>query len=138
MDPKGNDDQEHGGEWFLAWLRELHRDIYDDIDKCDPSECLRRQWMASETEDGKRNRHQIGDIKMPTCKAGFAEILEGFRDGQVPTRRMSVLAKIIVDVWMLRIVDCAAVLKVLDVVAHDMHGEGDRLQEVQADRRRRP
>merc|ERR1712224_300812 len=30
-DPKGHDDPETGGEYFAAWLREVHREIYDDI-----------------------------------------------------------------------------------------------------------
>jgi len=117
LDPKGHDDQENGGEWFLAWLRETHRDIYDDIDKSAPNEVLTREWMQSETEDGKRNRHQVGSIKMPSCKRAFDEVLQGLQGGKEPTRRISVLAKIFIDVWMLRIMDTAAVLRMVDIVA---------------------
>jgi len=116
-DPKGNDDQDFGGEWFLAWLRQVHREVYDDIDRSDPSKILQRQWMASESREGRKRRHQVGDVKIPTCQAAFTEILEGFKHDEAPTRRMSVLAQIFIDVWMLRLVDYAAVLKALDVVA---------------------
>merc|ERR1712023_309392 len=100
LDPKGHDDQNSGGEYFAAWLRETHPAIYDDIDTSDPSALLRRSFMPS---DSGASRHQIGHFKVPSFRKAFAEILKDFKAGQPSARRSSVLAKILVDVWMLKI-----------------------------------
>lgn len=115
-DPKGNDDQENGGEWFVAWLRAAHREIYDDIDTSDESVLLGKQWMPSESQEGKKHRHQIGEIKIPSCQDGLSEVLKQFDIKKPSTRRAEVLAQIFIDVWMVKLVDYAAVLKILDVV----------------------
>jgi len=45
------------------------------------------------------------------------EIFDGFGKDKAPTRRMEVLAKIIIDIWVADLVDFASLLKVLQVVA---------------------
>merc|ERR1719506_3454148 len=77
--------------------------------------------MPSETEEGKRHRHQVGDINMPTCEAAFAEILKGVRADKAPSRRLRVLAQVFIDIWMIRIMDCAAVLKCIEAIALSPH-----------------
>lgn len=119
-DPKGHDDQENGGEWFVAFLREVHRNIYDDIDRSDPAEVVRSKFMTSESGEGKTKadrRHKIGEIKMPSCEESFAEFLQAFRQDTVPSGRAMVLAKVLIDVWMIKLVDYAAALKVMESVA---------------------
>eukprot|EP00957_Ditylum_brightwellii_P169635 12911889-Ditylum_brightwellii.AAC.1 len=76
-DPKGSDSEHGGGEWFLAWLRSAHRDIYDDIDRSDPTELLKRKFMAGES-DGRPRKHKIGDINVPSCADGFNHIRSQF------------------------------------------------------------
>eukprot|EP00746_Dinoflagellata_sp_MGD_P014725 gnl/MRDRNA2_/MRDRNA2_132423_c0_seq1.p1 gnl/MRDRNA2_/MRDRNA2_132423_c0~~gnl/MRDRNA2_/MRDRNA2_132423_c0_seq1.p1 ORF type:complete len:342 (-),score=62.48 gnl/MRDRNA2_/MRDRNA2_132423_c0_seq1:26-907(-) len=120
QDPKGNDDAEAGGEYFGAWLREVHRELYDDIDHTDLAVLLQRQWMHSESDENsgkKRKRHDIGSITVPGVEEAFKEIMDGFKVDKAPTRRMSVLAKILIDIWVVHLVDFASMLKVLQVVA---------------------
>jgi hypothetical protein len=120
-DPKGSDDIHGGGEWFEAFLRAAHRDIYDDIDLSDPTVLLRKNYMPS--EENSRLKHNIGKIKIPSCSSGFDEITERFRTaaasdnaGKVITDRVEVMASILIDIYMSSLIDFLTVLKVAKIV----------------------
>ena len=122
-DPKGHDDPEAGGEWFAAWLRAAHRDIYRDIDTSDCSELLRIKWARSLTRP-KDKKYKLGDITVPSCAAGFADILAtwpssegGGLEGNVARDRAEVQAKILIDIYMTQLVDFSCILKVLQLVS---------------------
>jgi hypothetical protein len=121
-DPKGSDDSRCGGEWFEAFLRATHRDIYDDIDLSDSSVLLRKNYMKSEEYNGRK--YNIGKIQIPSCQDGFDEILERFGmdvasspSEIIVTPRVEVMAKILIDIWMSNLIDFSTVLKVAEVVA---------------------
>ena len=119
-DPKGYDDPHCGGEWFEAFLRAVHRDIYDDIDLSDSAVLLRKKYMKSECSGRK---HNIGKIQIPSCQDGFDEIMDRFgmehasRSDTIVTPRVEVMAKILIDIWMSNLVDFSTVLKVAEVVS---------------------
>lgn len=114
-DPKAADKE---GDYFEAWLRECHPQIYDDIDTDDPAALRKLDWAPSERRpNSKKHRHNLRDIRIPGIEAAFAE-LHGFDpEARVSTRRERVLTKILVDAFMLRLVDLAAILKTTEVVA---------------------
>ena len=116
-DPKGRDDPEGGGEWFVGWLRAVHRDIYDDIDHSDCGELLRAKQAASlkNPPGGKKYRYNLAEITVPGAEMGFQEIAAMSLDRPVPART-EVLAKILVDIYMSHIVDFVTVLKILNLV----------------------
>jgi hypothetical protein len=117
-DPKGSDDPHCGGEWFEAFLRAVHRDIYDDIDLSDSAVLLRKKYMKSE-RDGRK--HNIGKIQIPSCQDGFDEIMDRFgmelRSDKIVTPRVEVMAKILIDIWMSNLIDFSTVLKIAEVVS---------------------
>jgi hypothetical protein len=119
-DPKGSDDPHCGGEWFEAFLRANHRDIYDDIDLSDSAVLLRKNYMKSES-DGRK--HNIGKIQIPSCQDGFDEIMDRFgmelalRSDEIVTPRVEVMAKILIDIWMMNLIDFSTVLKIAEVVS---------------------
>lgn len=116
MDPKRADD-EFGGDWFLAYLRECHRDVYDDIDHTDPVELLKKTSAQSITGYAK---HKIGNISIPSLEEGFDIINQEMETVSLEKPRLSnqaeVLAKIIIDVYVQRLVDFAALMKVLLII----------------------
>jgi len=116
-DPKAGDDD---GDYFVAWLREVHRDIFDDIDRTDPEEIVKSTWAKSQAHPkSKKHRHKLGDITIPDFDAAFAE-LKSFGDAlakgstRSSTKRECVLAKMLVDIYQLRLVDLAMILSVAD------------------------
>ena len=116
MDPKNADD-EFGGDWFLAYLRQCHRDVYDDIDHTDPVELLKKTSAQSISGQSK---HKIGNISIPSMVAGFDIINQEMENVAPEKLRLSnqaeVLAKIIIDVYAQRLVDFAALMKVLHII----------------------
>jgi hypothetical protein len=121
-DPKNNDDQACGGEWFEAFLFAAHRDIYDDIDRSDPSVLLQKNWMPSITEDDRK--YNIGKIQMPNTTEGFKEIVEGFPkddDGDAPdceiAPRVEIMTQILIDIWMSGLVDFIAILQIVKIIS---------------------
>ena len=116
QDPKGSDDPHCGGEWFEAFLRAAHRDIYDDIDLSDSTVLLQKNKMKSLTSGRK---HNIGKIKIPSCKNGFDEIVHAFNSTAEPvvTPRTEVMAKILIDIWMSNLLDFTTVLKIAEIVS---------------------
>jgi hypothetical protein len=122
QDPKGSDDPHCGGEWFEAYLRAVHRDIYDDIDLDDSAVLLRKKYMKSESNGRK---HNIGKIQIPSCQNGFDEIMDQFgmelksRSDEIVTPRVEVMAKILMDIYMSNLVDFSTVLKVAEVVSDE-------------------
>lgn len=113
-DPKNADDE---GDYFAAWLRACHRDIYDDVDRSDPEELRRLDWAPSEAHPkSKKHRHRLKDIDIPDFDAAFQELSKLNAAQRVSTARERVLAKILVDAFQLRLVDLAATLCVADAV----------------------
>ena len=98
QDPKGGDDPEGGGEWFVGWMRAVHRDIYDDIDHSDCGELLRAKWAASLGASACK-KYDLSSMTVPSCEAGFHDISAISLDRPVPDRA-EVLAKILIDVYM--------------------------------------
>ena len=132
VDPKGHDDPEAGGEWFAAWLRAAHRDIYEDIDTSDCAELLRIKWARSLMRP-KDKKYKLADITLPSCAAGFAEILAtwpssegGGLEGKLARDRAEVQAKILVDIYMTQLVDFSCILKVLQLVSGGQDGSSER------------
>jgi len=112
--PKDNDKE---GDYFEAFLRECHPEIYDDIDSSDPAELRKLTWAPSEKRpNSKKHRHNLGAIRMPNFEAAFAELLSFDPETRVTTRRERVLAKILVDAFQLKLVDLASILKMASVV----------------------
>jgi len=120
-DPKTADRE---GDYFEAWLREVHPEIYEDIDTHDPAVVVAAEWMPSEEHPkSKKHRHYLRDIRIPDFKSAFAELLRSDLGARVSTRRERVLAKILVDAFMLRLVDLAAVLKMADAILNAPAGK---------------
>ena len=116
MDPKRADD-EFGGDWFLAYLRQCHRDVYEDIDHADPVELLKKTSAQSISGYSK---HRIGNIIIPSCEQGF-EIINQEMENVAPeqprlSNQAEVMAKIIIDIYVQRLVDFAALMKVLHII----------------------
>lgn len=115
--PKERDPE---GDYFIAWLRECHREVYDDVDTSDPRELRSSHWAKSKSR--RKHRHDLRGIKIPGFEAAFAEIAAFDYDARVSTRRERALAKILVDAFQIRLVDLAAILSVADAVATSPSG----------------
>ncbi|OLQ10319.1 hypothetical protein AK812_SmicGene5993 [Symbiodinium microadriaticum] len=110
--PKAQDVE---GDYFVAWLRECHREIHDDIDTSDPALLRSRDRVPSLSNPTKY--HNLRGIHIPGFEDAMAEIVSFDPDaGKPTTKRQRVLAKIIIDVFQLRMVDLAAILLVSDRV----------------------
>lgn len=122
QDTKGADTE---GDYFAAYLRECHRKIYDDIDHSTPEELRDAFWVPSRAAPRDRaRRHRLGDIRIPDGAAAFCELAAfDAATGQPATRRQRVLAKILVDIFQLRLVDLAAILRVADAVVAAPEGQ---------------
>lgn len=124
FDPKHADDEIGGGEWFLAYLREVHRDIYDDIDHTDATALLHKSSVVGEIS---MKKHKVGDITIPSCKEGFDKIVEelprlssaGIGGKPVLGRSTEVMAKIMIDIFMSKLVDFSTALKIAQVIAKE-------------------
>lgn len=82
---------------------------------------LRKQYAVGDTK-----RHKIGDITIPDCTDGFqliAEELSCLDDGSgskhVLSKKAEVMAKILVDIYMSKLVDAATVIKIGSIIAHE-------------------
>ncbi|CAE7040414.1 unnamed protein product [Symbiodinium natans] len=110
--PKAEDVE---GDYFVAWLRECHRDIYEDIDTSDPAVLRTRDRVPSLSDT--RTFHNLRGIHMPGFEAAMQEIFSFDPDaGRPTTKRQRVLAKIVIDVFQLRMVDLAVILLVAERV----------------------
>lgn len=106
------------GDYFVAFLRQAHRDIYDDIDVRDPEELTKKTWVSSKSHpNSKKHRHNLQNIRIPNFKQAFSELLGLDSKAGCATRRQRVLSKILVDAFQLRLVDLAAILKVASITA---------------------
>ncbi|CAE7580554.1 unnamed protein product [Symbiodinium natans] len=110
QDPKRADDD---GDYFLAWLRECCREVYDDVDRTDPKEL--RSMKKVRSVKNKSKRYNLAGIRIPSMEEAFRELAE-FEPKSGSSRRQRVLAKILIDVFQLRLVDLAAILRVADCV----------------------
>jgi len=120
-DPKEADNEIGGGDWFLAYLRECHRDIYEDIDLSDPEDISKRTSIQGETK-----KHKIGAIKIPSCVDGFQMItgeLDKPKDESIMkpivSRSSEVMAKIIIDIYMNNLVDAATLAKIGQLISKE-------------------
>ena len=124
-DPKSSDDRDCGGEWFEAFLRAVHRDVYDDIDTSDSAVLLQKNRMPS-LSGGRPAKHNIGKIKIPSSRDSFDEILARFQEADslpptvnVVTPRVEVLAKILIDIWMTNLFDFSLLLKIANICSKE-------------------
>jgi len=120
LDPKLSDDEIGGGEWFLAYLRQCHREIYDDIDRSDCAALLRKRYVA-----GENKRHKIGEITIPSCKEGFQLItkelsrLESISERPALDKKAEVMAKILIDIYMNKLVDASTMIKMAQIISKE-------------------
>lgn len=123
-DPKHSDDEIGGGEWFLSYLREAFRDIYDDIDHTDPTALLHKKYAAGES-CGTLKKHKIGEITIPSCSDGFQRILDEMprldtAEGKIVLgREAEVMAKILIDIYVSKLVDFSTALKIAQVISRE-------------------
>jgi len=137
--PKMSDDEIGGGEWFLAYLRQCHRDIYDDIDRTDPTILLRKNYVPGDSG----RKHKIGDIAVPSCQEGFRFIQSSFnekksseeeedqlRQQQPPTmnKEAEVMAKILIDIYMSKLVDASTIGKIAQILSTELEEEEEQTQ----------
>jgi hypothetical protein len=108
-DPKTGDST---GDYFAAWLRECHSEIYKDIDISDPQKMLNSSKMYSfDRPPSKKICHNLKNIKIPSLDAGFEELNAWDPEKRVTNCRERMLAQIFIDSYQLRLVDLSAVLK---------------------------
>lgn len=113
-------DVDKEGDYFEAWLRECHPEIYEDVDTDDPAELRKLDWAPSEKRpNSKKHRHNLKAIRIPAFEPAFEELARFDPDEQVTTRRERVLAKILVDAFQLKLVDLASILKMIDVIIRE-------------------
>ena len=105
-DPKGEDTE---GNFFLAWLRECHREIYDKIDTTDPV--------------GLCKKRSLSGIQIPAIEHAFDELRNFDPELRTTTRRERALAKIAIDAYQILLVDLGAILATANVVAAADTGE---------------
>ena len=126
-DPKDSDDKECGGEWFDFYLREVHRDIYDDIDTSDSTVLLQKNYMKS-LSGRMLKKHNIGKIKIPSAEDAFQEMRSHYnqwctspsRDTiNLVTPQVEVLAKILIDIWVSNLFDFSLLLKIANICAKE-------------------
>jgi len=113
QDPKNADET---GDYFAAYLRAAHRDVYDDVDRSDP-EILRRREHVPSLSKGKKKKHRVGDISVPGVKETFDEWKRLDLEKKPSTAKDRVLSQIIVDAYQTSMVDVSAVLTVARCVA---------------------
>lgn len=106
------------GDYFVAFLRQAHRAIYNDIDVRDPEELAKQTWVSSKSHpSSKKHRHNLQNVRIPNFKQAFSELLDFDAKAGCATRRQRVLSKILVDAFQLRLVDLAAILKLASITA---------------------
>lgn len=109
---------DRSGDYFCAYLRESHPEIYKEIDPWNPEELRESNYVQSLDLPGFKRGHYIGNITVPSLDQALAELRHfNSEDNEPTTRKQRVLAKIIVDVFQLRLVDIAAILRVATIVA---------------------
>eukprot|EP00928_Gymnodinium_smaydae_P007251 TRINITY_DN12616_c0_g1_i1.p1 TRINITY_DN12616_c0_g1~~TRINITY_DN12616_c0_g1_i1.p1 ORF type:complete len:496 (+),score=93.95 TRINITY_DN12616_c0_g1_i1:548-2035(+) len=114
-DPKAADKD---GDYFEAWLRECHPNIYEDIDTSDPAKLRTSTWVSSESHpNSKKHRYNLQSIRIPDFQSSFDELLRFNPEERIASRRERVLSKIIVDAFQLCLVDVASILKMAEVAA---------------------
>jgi len=85
-------------------------------DTSDPTKLRRCTWAPSKKDPkSKELRHNLKDIRIPSLEETFAELKRRSCE-HVSTRRERVLGQIFVDVFQLRLVDLAMVLKIANAV----------------------
>jgi len=112
-------DGDRTGDYFAAFLREAHPEIYTQIDPWDPSALRQTNYIRSLDLPGFKRGHYIGHIRNPSLAEALKELGESEGKDTVTTtsKRQRVCAKIIVDAFQLRLVDTAAILKVASIAA---------------------
>jgi len=111
-------DGDRSGDYFAAFLREAHPEIYNQIDPWNPEELRTSNYVRSLDRPGFKRGHHIGKIRNPSLTQALEELQDFKVDDKVPTtKRQRVCAKIIVDAFQLRLVDTAAILKVATIAA---------------------
>uniref|UniRef100_A0A7S2XKA7 Uncharacterized protein n=1 Tax=Attheya septentrionalis TaxID=420275 RepID=A0A7S2XKA7_9STRA len=113
-----------GGQWFQAYLRKAHPDIYNDIDVSDEIALTNKEHVPSLSKWGKK--YNVGEIKIPTAQEGFDAILQeantsneeqgGSSIGAI-SPKSEIMAKLIVDNYMYTVVDFCTVLKMGQIIS---------------------
>ncbi|CAK9069719.1 unnamed protein product [Durusdinium trenchii] len=117
-DPKAADAD---GDYFIAWLRECHREVYADVDRSDPKELRSLKKVRSTSNRSKR--YDLASIQIPNVQEAFEELATFDPKSGPSSRRQRVLAKMIIDSFQLRSVDLAAVLTMADCILEAPEGE---------------
>lgn len=90
---------------------------YDDIDRSDAAALLRKQNAVGDTK-----KHKIGHINIPSCREGFQLIVDGLKElSNKPTlnKKAEVMAKILVDIYMSKLIDAVTVVKILQIISRE-------------------
>ncbi len=93
---------------------------YDDIDRTDCTALLRKQNMA-----GEKKKHKIGDIVIPSCSKGFQLIndellrIDGKSGKPTFNQESEIMAKIIIDISMNKLVDASTLVKIGQLISKD-------------------
>jgi len=120
-DPKEGDTE---GDYFAAYLRACHREIYEDIDRSDPEELRRLDFAKSlKHPKSKKHRHNLKSIRIPNVDVAFKEFGRFDPEKRVTNARERVLGQILVDSFNLRLVDLAIILTVVKIVLAAAPGE---------------
>jgi len=116
-DPKQADDEECGGEWFEAYLRAFHRDIYNDIDRSDSAQLLQRATVKSISN--RKKKYNLDQISIPSMADGFDTILKHFENDEhvPPTPQVETMAKILLDIYVSNLLDYVTILQIAHIVA---------------------
>eukprot|EP00930_Biecheleria_cincta_P081040 TRINITY_DN6963_c0_g1_i1.p1 TRINITY_DN6963_c0_g1~~TRINITY_DN6963_c0_g1_i1.p1 ORF type:complete len:815 (-),score=109.46 TRINITY_DN6963_c0_g1_i1:232-2676(-) len=113
QDPKFGDQE---GDYFIAFLRECHRKIYDDIDISRPELLLAMDRIPSLRDPtNPKKSHDVTRISIPRFDVAASEVMNFDPTlGAPSSRRQRVMAKIIIDAFLLRMVDLSAILRVIE------------------------
>lgn len=95
------------------------RTSYDDIDITDAAKLLTKQ-----NAQGESKKHRIGDIHIPSCSKGFQMINDELRslnesEKRTLSKESEVMAKILIDIYMNKVVDAATVMKIAQILLLD-------------------
>lgn len=90
---------------------------YDDIDHSDPATLLQKKYAEGDTK-----KHKIGDIMIPNCQKGFELITSALSRLDIKSessKEAEVLAKILIDIYMSKLVDASSVVKIAQIISQE-------------------
>ncbi|KAK3261655.1 hypothetical protein CYMTET_29450 [Cymbomonas tetramitiformis] len=108
------------GDYFLAWLRASHRDIYEDIDTSDPAEVAGAKWAPSRSSQFKH--HNLRAMRMPSAREAFQALTQLDPTRSTYSAEQRTLAAIIVDAFQTRLVGLCAIVAAASAITKTQAG----------------